>query len=226
MHATGPAAAFVVPLAREFGERRVVGQLSRMRRSAPATLIFLAFTSSFGIAAHLLSELVGLGWHDDEDVLFSARHAYLALIAVVAFLALVAALLAVPPGDRRSRVHALIERLPLGGRGAGFTVLSFAAQFAFFAVTQIGEGCPLCGGDVFTGIIAAALAAAVGAALITFGKRRILDFALALVRYLAAAFLAGASTLSTSFAGELIVVSNRRTPYARRCRPPPVTIAI
>ena len=66
-----------------------------------ALLLFFAFTAPLGIAAHLLSELAGLGWHDDADVAFSARHGYLALIALGALVALALSLRAVPRGAIR-----------------------------------------------------------------------------------------------------------------------------
>ena len=135
-----------------------------------AILLFFAFTAPLGIAAHLISELAGLGWHDDADVAFSARHGYLALIAVAALAALALSLRAVPRGDRRERIAQIVDALPFKGHGARFVALSFGLQFAFFAVTQIGEGCPLCSGDVFTGVLAAALAALCGAFAILLGS--------------------------------------------------------
>ena len=190
-----------------------------------ALLLFFAFTAPLGIAAHLLSELAGLGWHDDADVAFSARHGYLALIALGALVALALSLRAVPRGDRRARIAAIVEALPFKGQGAGFVALSFSAQFAFFAITQIGEGCPLCGGDVFAGVLAAALAAFCGALAVMLGKRRLLDFVLALAW--AVAFSPGAESPRRSLFREGVVALRRRsrTPFAFRYRPPPLTAA-
>jgi hypothetical protein len=197
--------------------------MSVRRRSALAAFVFFAFTAPLGIAAHLISELAGLGWHDDADVAFSARHGYLAALAVVALLGLFLALRSIPKSDRRARVAELVGSLPFRGRGAGFTLVSFVAQFAFFAVTQIGEGCPLCSGDVVVGVFAAAVAALIGALAVTFGKRRILDFVLGLA--LAFAFVAPPvpGNLRSALRRRVSLrASRRRTPFSFRYRPPPV----
>jgi hypothetical protein len=193
------------------------------RRSALAAFVFFAFTTPLGIAAHLISELAGLGWHDDADVAFSARHGYLAALALIAFGGLAYALRSVPRSERRARVAGLIESLPFRGRGAGFTIVSFVAQFAFFAVTQIGEGCPLCSGDVVVGVFAAAVAALIGAFAVALGKRRILDFVVGL----AFAFAFAAASTQGVFRSALrdratFRASRRRSPFAFRYRPPPV----
>jgi hypothetical protein len=195
------------------------------QRSATAFLIFFAFTTPFGIAAHLLSELVGLGWHADADVIFSPRHAYLAVLALVTLGGFVATLVTFPRDARRARVASLVDDLPFKGRGAGFTAISFAAQFGFFALTQVGEGCPLCSGDVFTGVLAAAVAAALGALLVAFGKRRMLAVALAVVRYLTLV-LCPTTRIVRRLGGSRAAVqsSRRRTPFAFRYRPPPLNV--
>jgi len=193
-----------------------------MRRSRVALLAFFALTAPFGIAAHLLSELFGLGWHDDADVILSARHGYLALIAVAALASLVVALLALPRGERRERVAGLIEALPARGSGPGFISLAFVAQFGFFALTQIGEGCPLCGGDIFTGVLAAAVAALLGALAVTLGKRRIFEFVLRIMYEFARISLAPGIARGTRPDCVAPARPVRRSPFAFRYRPPPV----
>jgi hypothetical protein len=196
--------------------------MTRRKRSILAALVFFAFTAPLGIAAHLISELAGLGWHDDADVFLSARHGYLAAIAVLAFGALLLALVRMPLGERRARVAALVDGLPFGGRGVGFTALSFLAQFGFFAVTQLGEGCPLCGGDIVIGVVAAAIAAAFGALAVVFGQRRVLEFVLALVACFVATDARVAACDIASRRGPR-AISARRTPFAFRYRPPPAS---
>jgi hypothetical protein len=44
--------------------------MAQRRRSVVSALVFFAFTTPLGIAAHLISELAGLGWHDDVDAAF------------------------------------------------------------------------------------------------------------------------------------------------------------
>jgi hypothetical protein len=192
------------------------------RRSPAALLAFFALTAPFGIAAHLLSELFGLGWHDDADVIFSARHAYLALIAVAALASLSAALLALPRGERRERVATLVDALPRRGSGPGFLLLAFVAQFGFFALTQIGEGCPLCGGDIVTGVVAAGIAALLGALAVTFGKRRILELALQVMCEFVR--IPSAPDIPSNVRAHRVAPATaaRRSPFAFRYRPPPV----
>jgi hypothetical protein len=170
-----------------------------------------------------MSELAGLGWHDDADVLFSSRHGYLALIAFAALAAFAVVLRSMPADSRSRRVSDLVETLPFGGRGAGFVALSFVLQFGFFAVTQIGEGCPLCGGDVFVGILAAAAAALFGALVVTFAKRRVLELAMGLVWYKSRALRTPpAHEHSRREQHAADACSARRTPFSFRYRPPPI----
>ncbi len=191
------------------------------RRSAGAVVVFFAFTTPLGIAAHLLSELAGLGWHADSDVILSSRHAYLALIAMIVGGSLLLAVRGVPKRERGSRIAELIESLPFHSRGPAFTLASFVAQFAFFAVTQIGEGCPLCGGDVVVGIFAAAIAALVGAFAVALGKRRILELVLALCFAFVFPRTAASGPMRAARGIGRLRTSRRRTPFAFRYRPPP-----
>jgi hypothetical protein len=202
--------------------KRPVADLSCAMTPFSATLLFFAFTAPLGIAAHLIAELVGLGWRDDAALAFSARHGYLALIGLGALVALVLSLRAVPGGDRRARIEQIVDALPFKGEGIGFFSLSFAAQFVFFAVTQIGEGSPLLGGDVFTGVLAAALASFCGALAVVLGKRRLLDLVLA-VAWAVALLCGNECPASARFAAGLVVPRERTcTPFAFRYRPPPL----
>jgi hypothetical protein len=185
-------------------------------------LAFFSVAALFGTAAHLISELAGLGWHDDAALVLSARHGYLAFSSLAALAGLLVALLILPRGDGRMRVAALIRALPFGGSGAGFAATAFLAQFGFCTLTQIGEGSPLSSGDVVTGLVAGGLAAALGALVVTLGKRRVLEFALALVwATLPVAF--GCGVVGGVAADRaLLAPATRRTPFAFRYRPPPV----
>jgi hypothetical protein len=186
-----------------------------------AAFVFLAFTTPLGIAAHLISELAGLGWHDDADVAFSARHAYLAVLAAMALAGLLLALHRVPGSERRARVAEIVENLPFRGRGLRFAAFSFVAQFGFFALTQAGEGCPLCGGDVLVGVVAAAVAALLGAFAISLGQRRLLDFVLALVDFIVAASLESGAARVIGASNVPRARATRRSAFAFRYRPPP-----
>jgi hypothetical protein len=130
---------------------------------ARAILLYLALSVPFGIAVHLGAEFAGLG-RDAEDIAFSPLHAYLAIIAVLALLGfLIMGGFFASAGERRRRLGLLAGALPFHGRGPGFFAFSAGLQFAFFAVTQIGEGCPVCKGDLMVGVLAAIVASIVGA---------------------------------------------------------------
>jgi hypothetical protein len=134
-----------------------------------------AWTTLFGLATHLFSELVGLGYQADATLVFSTRHFYLALLASFCF----AAILAIPAyhaqsGSRRKIAH-FLTALPFAGRGPVFTSALFATQFSVFLITQFAEGCPLQAGDFGLGILAASAASAIGALIITLCNTRLLS---------------------------------------------------
>jgi hypothetical protein len=195
--------------------------MARSRRPLAAALALFALTVPFGIAAHLIAEFAGLGWHDGAALVLSARHGYLGVFALLSLASLIAAVLWRAPGLRAPGVAPLIEALPFGGRGAGFAAVTFVAQFGFFALTELGEGCPLSAGDVVTGVVTAAIAAALGALTVTLCKQRILEFASAL------AWATVARPLAAPVPGRLAAYrgprapSGRRGPFSFRYRPPP-----
>jgi hypothetical protein len=191
------------------------------RRSLRSALVFFAFTTPLGIAAHLVSEFAALGRHDDLAIVLSPRHAYLGVLAVMAACALALALRRVPADERRACVERLVAGLPFGGRGVRFTAVSFAAQFAFFALTQLGEGAPLSGGNVLAGVLAAALAAAIGALAVVLGQRRVLDFVLALAYACALLFASESARFRCAARRRATSPARRRAPFAFRYRPPP-----
>jgi hypothetical protein len=156
------------------------------RRSLPAYIVFAALTIPFGIAAHLLAERAGLGYHDDAELLFSGRHLYLAALAAVSSASLLGMIGVVPNADRRRMAACLAADLPFAGRGFRFLALSFTAQFGFFVVTQYAEGDPLQGGNLGIGLIAASLASVVGSVVISLCKARILGAVIELCFLIAA----------------------------------------
>jgi hypothetical protein len=143
-----------------------------MRRSR-ALLLYFAMSVPFGIAVHIGAEFAGLG-RDADDLAFSPLHGYLLAIAVAAFAVfLTAGGFFVSRSERRRRIALLAHALPFEGRGPLFLALSAAFQFGFFAVTQIGEGCPLCGGDALVGVLAAIVASVLGAFLLAALRTRL-----------------------------------------------------
>jgi len=198
------------------------GRTNRRSGDAIAALVFFAFTAPLGILAHLSAEFAGLGVRDADDVLFSARHGYLFAIALASLAAFVFVLLRGGRGSAREQAERSVARLPFGGGGTRFIGLSFGVQFAFFALTQIGEGCPLCGGDMWTGALAAAFASLSGAVLVALFKRRVVEFAIALVIALAVDDDASAAVARLKATATRVLVCARRCArYVLRNRPPP-----
>jgi hypothetical protein len=137
--------------------------------------LYLAMTVPFGIAVHLGSEFAGLG-RDADDLAFSPLHGYLALLAVVAAgIFLVAGGFFASRAERTRRISLLTHALPFRGRGPAFIAFSAAIQFAFFVTTQLGEGCPLCHGDIFVGILAALVASILGACVLSALRTRLVS---------------------------------------------------
>jgi hypothetical protein len=194
------------------------------RHSVAAGLAFLAFAAAFGSVVHLLSELWGVGWSAAGTVAFWQRHEYLTAFIAAAVACLLSAARMLPRGERRVRVALLVRALPFEGRGTGFAATAFAAQFAFCALTQLGEGNPLSRGDLLTGIVAGIVAAICGALIVTFCKRRILELALALVwATLRSACACGTVNSIAAYRGPTAPAA-RRTPYSFRYRPPPLAV--
>jgi hypothetical protein len=144
------------------------------RHSLPAYIVFAALTIPFGIAAHLIAELAGLGYHDDAELVFSAQHWYLAALAAASLASLLGLVSVIPYADRRRIVACLAADLPFAGQGFRFFALSFTGQFGFFVITQYAEGDPLRGGNLGVGLIAASIASAIGSLVITLCKAQIL----------------------------------------------------
>jgi hypothetical protein len=138
-----------------------------------ALLLYLALSVPFGIAVHLGSEFASLG-RDADDLAFSPLHAYLAVIAIGAFTAFLGyGGFFSGAWERRRRIGLMARALPFGGNGVRFFALSAGLQFAFFVVTQLGEGCPLCKGDALVGVAAALVASAIGSCVLMALRKQI-----------------------------------------------------
>ena len=149
-----------------------------------------------------------------------ALHGYLLLLgggALAAFL--VAGGFFSGSAERRRRIGLMTAALPWGARGSRFAALSAAMQFGFFAITQFGEGCPLCKGDLLVGSIAALVASGIGAFAVAALRRRI-------VRYFAPAFASrrprvtatplcrrrSRPTVKSTYAGFTVTIGSRPPP--------------
>lgn len=129
-----------------------------LRRILTAALVFGA------ILTHLASELFGMGAPADGAILFSSRHAYLALAAIgcAVFIAFeIRTLFACASGwlDLKRQLSDEIRALPLAGDWR-FYALVAGLQFALGVGSAVGEGCFFCGHDVVFGVAGALLVAA------------------------------------------------------------------
>ncbi len=111
-----------------------------------------------GILTHFASEFFGMG-EAVETSLFTPRHAYLAVIALVCFVTLAvraSGFIAAAENtcDLRRRLTNKREALPLRGRGS-FVVLAALLQFAVGLGSAVGEGCLFCGHDVVAAVAGA-----------------------------------------------------------------------
>jgi len=99
---------------------------------------------------------------DADEVLFSARHWYLGLTALVCIAAFCFGWRALRARSSSARdlkrvLHVGLATLPFNGTGIRFIGLTAALQLGIGMLTQIGEGCPFCGHDVAAGVAGAIL---------------------------------------------------------------------
>ncbi len=150
--------------------------MSATRGTADLRVFYLLLIGVGSLLAHLASEFASMGAEAD-NVIFSARHWYLglgALVGIIVFLIHGRTLLrsAQNSRDLKRMLNQGLAALPYGGKGLRFLTVTAGLQLAIGALTQIGEGCPFCGYDVSAGILGA-LATLLLFALITraVGKR-------------------------------------------------------
>jgi len=128
------------------------------------------------IVAHLASEFAAMG-SGAEQVVFSAKHWYLGLLALAGVATLFIQgrkLLRRSSGGRdlKRLLHVGLASLPFGGKGARYFALTAALQLGFGLLTQFGEGCPFGGNDVAAGVLGALLTVVLfGFAAREFGRR-------------------------------------------------------
>ena len=134
------------------------------------------------IVAHIASEFAAMG-SDADSVLFSARHLYLGLAAVIGtavFIIRMRALLrhCANGRDFKRALSVGMSTLPFRGQGARFFGLTAALQFGIGMLTEVGEGAPIAGHDVAAGVLGAFVvvvalafvAKAIGASLPTIAE--------------------------------------------------------
>jgi hypothetical protein len=128
------------------------------------------------IVAHLASEFAAMGT-GAEDVLFSAKHWYLGVLAVSGIATLFIcgrALIRRSSGarDLKRLLHIGLTTLPFGGKGTRYFTLTAALQLALGMLTQYGEGCPFGSHDIAAGVLGALLTVVLfGFAAREFGRR-------------------------------------------------------
>ncbi len=193
----------------------------RLTARSASFLVLLALVVPCGIAVHLLAEYVGLG-DADEALAFSARHAYLALLACASLAGfLVAVRAGAPARERRRRVALLVAALPARGRGPRFFAAMFVAQIAFFYLTQFGEGCPLCAGDFWIGVAGALIGSLVCALILTVFRRAIVRFVAELVAFVARFAIKPRTATRLRGMGPIAIPAHGLDALFRPNRPPP-----
>ena len=179
-----------------------------------------------GIGVHLVAELAGLGWRADAELIFSAHHIPLGLLAVAALGALVAvgADVARRP-NRDAAIVQIVRALPGSGQGLRFLSLAFAAQFFVFGVTEAGEGAPVPAGDLCAAVVAALCASVIGSLLVWRSQPRLLAVISGLVvRFIGTAASPVSSRQARRRAAHLRVRRCRALVFASSRRPPPLTL--
>ncbi len=132
--------------------------------------LYAALVVFGAIAAHLCSEFAGMG-ADSGAIAFSSRHLYLALAALAALAVAVREIsgfvgAAANGRDRKRLAEMSLATLPWRG-GRRFVLFTALLQFGIGGLTEIGEGCPLCGHDIGAGVVGAV----VGALLLALATR-------------------------------------------------------
>jgi hypothetical protein len=177
-------------------------------------------TAPVGIAVHLIAEAFALG-SQDAELIFSARHTYLWVIVILSLLGMASLAIGIPARRRRQIVAEIIDGLPGHGNSTHFAFISFLTQFSFFVLTESLEGAPLSSGNVAIALGAAFIASCIGAVAITFGRRRLLEFAIAFVAFLGRR--STAASLQRDYRDQhLVSFSLARIDVCCFCRPPPM----
>jgi hypothetical protein len=203
--------------------------LSKTSLRAPTLRwLYLACVVFGSIGAHLISEFAAMG-SDAAAVVVSPRHVYLAIggIAALAFAIheLVVLRARASSGRDAKRLAEMgLAALPFAGK-RHFWLATAGLQFAIGGLTEIGEGCPLCGHDIIAGVAGALLGAVVLSVIARALTRRLPSIASSLVEFTP---VAGKSALlwKTAAAATPIVLA-RFLRFARLFnRPPPILQSI
>jgi hypothetical protein len=152
--------------------------------------VYLACVVVGSIGAHLVSEFAAMG-SDAVAVTFSPRHIYLGVAGILALVFALRELLSLRARassgrDAKRLAEIGLASLPFAGK-RHFWLATAALQFFIGGLTEIGEGCPLCGHDIAAGVIGALVGAVVLSALARALTRRLPSIASALVEFAAVA---------------------------------------
>jgi hypothetical protein len=200
----------------------------QLKPRTAAHVAFAATVTLCGIGVHLVAEFAGLGWRADAELIFSAHHIPLGLLAFASLIALGSVGVTVvrrPVGA--DAIGEIVRALPDGGCGWRFLSLAFAAELFVFGVTEAGEGVPIQAGDLGFGLVAALCASALGALLVWRFQCRILQA----IGDLVVLFIAIAGVPTTVQSGRRIEAHTRvwrcrALVFAGSRRPPPCAPAI
>jgi hypothetical protein len=168
---------------------RMKASLAELARAQTLRWVYLALIVLGSIGAHLTAEFAAMGG-DADEVALSPRHLYLGLAAVAALAFALCELIAMRKSssgarDFKRRMEIGIGTLPLAGT-PWFTPATAASFLTIGGITEIGEGCPLCGHDVTAGVIGAFLGSLLVGLVVRAFTRRMPSLASAVDEYLTA----------------------------------------
>jgi hypothetical protein len=136
-----------------------------MRRWLTVTGLAAAVVPSATLV-HLVAEASALG-PGALSLAFVLRHLYLAVLVVISLAVFARTVgLGRPRNESRRRV-ALLGALLRGRHAPAMLATLLAAHLAFFALTQLGEGIPLLGGDLVLGLALGLLGSLAAALLVS-----------------------------------------------------------
>jgi hypothetical protein len=161
---------------------------------------FLAICACSAIAMQLFTErLDERGFSLDHRV--ASLLAILCVAAVITAIALARRFAALSPRELQYELRLQLARLPFGGRGSRFSLLTFATTVGFAALAHAGEPRPLLHHDDIAFWILVAVLTAIAAAIVSWLAMRVAPQIIALI---VAFFIANhdseANFLATRFA--------------------------
>jgi hypothetical protein len=190
--------------------------------------VYLALVVLGSIGAHLASEFGAMG-RDAGEVALSPRHVYLGVAAIVSLAFAIRELLVLRAAssssrDFKRRIEMGLSALPFAGKRY-FGVATAGLFLLIGGATEIGEGCPIAGHDIWAGVFGALICSLGLALAVRAFTRRLPSIAAALLEFVPAR--RDRVSVSRRHVIEEAIPLSEFLWYAHlECRPPPVPAAI